>query len=108
MPKDFGGDVSNSRVGFHDPAHGRGDGSRVPSETAERFFFAEEKLRLSGAQRIHQRAAVGAARFPNDEGDDDRGDEADEVQLLRLQRLLADDEEESGDDRSGLAGDAVN
>src|SRR5688572_4865679 len=70
----------------------------------KRLFFAIKKIRAAGAQSIDQGIVIPLPRLINDVGTTCRGEESDEIKLLRRERLFTDDENATCNEGTRLLG----
>ena len=108
MTNDLSRDVSNRWVGVVKTVEGGLDRGSILTKTAEGLLFAEEEMRAAGAEGIDEGEVVAAPCFEYEIGADQCGDKTDNVKLLWVKGLLADNEDTPCDENARLFRDAAN
>ena len=103
----LGAHAAHPGVGVGEARERRRDRGGVARHHTERIALDEEWLRASGAERVGERATVGAARAQDEHERDERHAEADERDLLRLERAVAGQQEDARERDARLSGHAL-
>ena len=107
MTNDLSRDVSNRWVGVVKTVEGGLDRGSILTKTPEGLLFAEEEMRAASAKGIDKREVVAAPRSENKISADQRGDKTNNVKLLWVEGLLANDEDTACDEDARLFRDAA-
>src|SRR6266498_4561200 len=108
MAENFRRDASYNWIGIVETIERGGDRGCILMKSAERLLFTIKQLRPTCTQCFDQRVVITASCLINYIGTSCRGEETDEVKLLRCECLLPDNENTTRDECACLFGNSAN